>query len=204
MTATAVRAEVPPPEPRSSGRSLGWWGTVALIATESMIFALLLFGNFYLRAQADEWPLGGIADPELLKSGIRTAILLGTTIPVVIAERGIRRGRRGHMMWGIGVAWLMAAVFMAGHVEEYVHLFEEGVRPGTNAYTSAFYTITALHALHLTAGMGALAYVWLRGLAGHYDAHDHDAVENTALYWHFVDVVWVFVYSSLYLSVTWL
>ena len=194
---------VPALEPRSSGRSLGWWGTICLIATEGMLFALLLFGNFYLRANSAEWPQGGIEDPELLKSGLRTLVLLGSTIPAIVAERAVRRGDRRTVVAGFALMLLMGGTFLAGHFEEYHVLWPE-FTASTNAYGSVFYTITMFHAIHLLVGMVIIGFLLVRVLAGRYSATNHEAVINGTMYWHFVDVVWVFVYSSLYLSVTWL
>lgn len=186
---------------RHSGHSLGWWGVLSLIATEGMLFALLLFGNFYLRATNDRWPLGGIADPELAKSGVRTVVLLASTVPAVVAERSARRGRRGLAVAGLVLTILMGSAFLAGHVDEYLTLWKD-FDPSTNAYGSVFYTITGFHALHVLVGLLALTFLVWRLLLGHYRDGHSEPVDNGILYWHFVDVVWVFVYSSLYLSVT--
>ncbi len=192
---------VPPLEARRSGRSLGWWGVVLLIATEAMLFALLLFGNFYLRALNHRWPMDGIEDPELAKSGVRTVVLLGSTVPAVVAERAVKRGQRGFAAAGLTLTILMGSAFLVGHVDEYVTLWPH-FTPSTDAYGSVFYTITALHALHVLIGIVVLGFLLWRMLAGHYGARRSDPVEVGTMYWHFVDVVWVFVFSSLYLSVT--
>ncbi len=201
MSATLTREVEAPPAPGASGRPLGWWGMVFAIATEAMLFALLLFGYFHIRAAADAWPPPGIEDPELVKSGIRTVLLLGSTIPIAVAERGVRRGDHKRLVGGLVLALAMASLFLAGHVEEYVHLWGE-FRPSTNAYGSAFYTITGLHALHLMVGMALAAFVLRRAVQGRVTERHHTVMGNAALYWHFVDVVWVAVYASLYLSVT--
>lgn len=186
----------------SAGRSLGWWGTVALIATEGMLFALLLFGNFYLRARAGHWPLGDIKDPELAKSGVRSVVLLASTIPAVVAEKAAKRGDRTTMLAGLTLTLLMGAAFLLGHVDEYFTLRTEFV-PSTNAYGSIFYTITNLHALHVLVGLVVLGFlIWRTVLAGRGAAGPTKSVNNGITYWHFVDVVWVVVYSSLYLSVS--
>jgi heme/copper-type cytochrome/quinol oxidase subunit 3 len=189
----------PPARPRSSGRTLGWWGMVCLIATEGMVFALLLFAWFYLRANSPRWPQGDIHDPELLKSGIRTAVLLGWSIPVYLGAKAIKQGNRGRMVVAFSVALLMALYFTVTHFLEWIELWKE-FTPGTNAYGSAFYTITGLHITHVVIGMVALSFVCFRGMAGRYDGEHHSTVVNASMYWHFVDVVWIFVYSSLYLS----
>jgi heme/copper-type cytochrome/quinol oxidase subunit 3 len=200
MTTTDLPVVLPPLEARPSGRSLGWWGTVCLIGTEGMLFALLLFGNFYLRAKAAHWPLGGIEPPELAKSGVRTVILLGSTIPVTIAERAAKRGERRVAAAGLGLTILMGMAFLATHVDEYLTEWPK-FTPSTNAYGSIFYTITGFHALHVLIGVLILCFLLWRLLAGHYADGKVDAIETGILYWHFVDVVWIFVYSSLYLSV---
>jgi len=191
----------PPLEARSSGRSVGWWGTVGLIATEGMLFALLLFGNFYLRARSAEWPQGGIEDPELAKSSVRTLVLLASTIPAVVAERAVKAGRRGQAIAGLTLTILMGTAFLLGHVDEYRTLHEQ-FRPSTNAYGSVFYTVTNLHALHVAVGLVILTFLLWRMLADHYRGGRIEPVENGILYWHFVDVVWVAVYTCLYLSVS--
>ncbi len=204
-TVAAGAAEVAPPTRPPAinvgvGRSLGWWGMITLIATEAMVFALLLFSYFYLRAQSSSWPLGGIEKPDLLEPSIRTVLLLGSSIPVHFAERAIKRGEPRRMLVLFAVAWVMAGVFLVGHFLEYADLWDK-FRPSTNAYGSLFYSITMLHALHLIVGMTMVAYIWIRGLRGRYDEHRHVAVETTAMYWHFVDAVWIAVFASLYLSV---
>lgn len=189
---------VPPLEARSTGRSVGWWGTIGLIATEGMLFALLLFGNFYLRAQSADWPEGGIADPELAKSGVRTIVLLASTIPAVVAERAAKRGQRGLTIAGLTLTMLMGLTFLAGHVDEYFTLREEFTW-STNAYGSVFYTITNLHALHVLVGVVVLGFLLWRMLASHYRAGRVDPIENGILYWHFVDVVWIIIFTVVYL-----
>lgn len=195
---------VPPgPRPRVPRRSLGWWGTVFLILTEGTVFGLLLFANFYLRANSRHWPQGGIEDPELVKSGIRSVILLSSSLPVHFAEKALEQGHVARFRWWLALTFAMGAVFMVGHVMEYVELWPT-FRPSTNAYGSSFYTITGLHALHLLVGLGILFYLFVQSLRGRYDdaTRDHQGVTCGILYWHFVDAVWVAVFSSLYLSVT--
>ena len=204
VTADVPADVAPPAAPPAinvgAGRSLGWWGMVTLIATEAMVFALLLFSYFYLRAQSSSWPLGGIEKPDLFAPAIRTVLLLGSSIPVHFAERAIKRGDRRRMLGLFAVAWVMAGAFLVGHFVEYADLWDK-FRPSTNAYGSLFYSITMLHAVHLIVGMTMVAYVWIRGLRGRYDERRHVAVETTVMYWHFVDAVWIAVFASLYLSV---
>ncbi len=187
---------------RPDARPLGWWGMVLFIATEAMFFGLLLFVYLFLRAQATEWPPVGVAEPELAVSGVRSVVLLSSSLPMLLAERGARRGDRRRLVWGLGATFLLAALFFVGHVEEARTLWAEGERPGLNSYTSAFWTVTNAHALHLLVGMAMVAFTWTRAVLGRYRAGEHLGVQLTAMYWHFVDIVWVAVYATLYLSVS--
>jgi heme/copper-type cytochrome/quinol oxidase subunit 3 len=180
------------------GYPLGWWGMVVLIATEATVFLGLLASYFYLRAGSAEWPQGGIKPPELLDISIFTVVLLGSTFPVLWAESAIERGRVARMRLALFVAWLMGAAFLAHQGWEYAHL-DLGIRD--NAYASIFLITTGLHGLHVLAGLLISAVVQLKARLGHFTAERHLTVSVFALYWHFVDVVWVFVFSSLYLSV---
>lgn len=182
-----------------SGRPLGWWGMVLGVVTEATLFALLLLVWFYLAAQADEWPPVGIPDPELTRSGIRSALLLFSSVTISWAERGIRKGQRNRLLVGLVLTFLLAAVFMAGHVQEMIKLPSEFTW-ATNAYGSARYTILNFHAAHLGVGMAMLLFALFAGLRGRYGSEHHLDLSIVSIYWHFVDVIWIFVYSALYLA----
>ena len=188
------------PRDPDAGRSIAWWGIVTLTLTEAMLFALLLFTWYYLWSQAESWPLGDIKDPELLRSGIRSLLLFASSATLTWGERGLKAGRLGRFQLGVVVTFLLAAVFFAGHVTETQRLLGEYTWQ-TNAYGSLWYVITNFHALHLAVGMAMLVFTFLAARRGVYDAERHEGVTVTSIYWHFVDVVWVFVYSSLYLAV---
>lgn len=191
----------PPGVREGSGKSLGYWGTWAMIITEAVLFALLLFAYFQLRVGAEKWPLGDIADPELVKSGFRTVVLLGSTIPMHLADKAAEARNQTKLRWSLGVGWLMGAIFLAGHFDEWATLLRE-FTPTTNAYGSLLYTITGLHALHLIIGLVVAGYLWVGAVAGRYEHGSTTGVKCGILYWHFVDAVWVVVYSTLYLSVS--
>jgi cytochrome c oxidase subunit III len=179
------------------GYQLGWWGMVVLIATEATIFLGLLGSYFFLRAGSAEWPQGGIKPPELFLISIFTAILLASTIPVLWAESAIEHGHVGQMRVALLIAWLMGAAFLAHQVWEYAHL-EYGI--DDNAYASIFLVTTGLHGLHVLVGLLISIVVQLKARLGQFTAERHLTVSVFSLYWHFVDIVWVFVFSSLYLS----
>jgi heme/copper-type cytochrome/quinol oxidase subunit 3 len=184
-----------------AGKPLGWWGVMMAIATEATLFALLLFSYFYLWAQSHEWPLGGIESPKLTAVSIRSVLLIGSSLPAQLAERSIRRGNSRRFIGYLAVTVVLAAVFLAGHIQETLDDWKH-FKPGTNAYASLFYTITNLHALHLIIGIAFLVFLMVRGVQGRYGPGRLTEVEVVVLYWHFVDTVWIAVFSSLYLSVS--
>lgn len=189
------------PELTHGTRSFGWWGMVWLIATEATLFAALIASYFYLRFRSGpEWPPDGIEDPTLGLPLVMSAILLSTTIPVHLAETGIKKGSQSRLRWGLGMGFLLGVVFLGitFAVEWPEKLHEFG--PTTNAYGSMYFLITGFHAAHVLGGLAFSAWTQVRAWNGAFSAERHLTVQNFALYWHFVDVVWVFVFLSIYLS----
>jgi cytochrome c oxidase subunit 3 len=197
MTLLESGMPVQPALPVSGSRAPAWWGMLCLIATEATLFVMLIFSYFYLRWGASQWPPVGIHRPEFTLIIPATVLLLGSSLPVIWAESGIRRGDQQMLRMGFAVAWLMAAIFILIELWEWKHL---GFGPQSNAYGSIFFTITGLHLAHVSVALLMGAYIQLRAWRGHFDAQRHLAVENVALYWHFVDVVWIFVFATVYLS----
>jgi heme/copper-type cytochrome/quinol oxidase subunit 3 len=190
----------PPPAPATvSGRPrpTAWWGMAMLIATEATIFAGLLASYFFIRASAKEWPLGGIEAPHLTRISLFTVVLLGSSVPLFWAEAGIKGGLVGRLRVGLLLSFLLGLVFMVNQVLEYEEL-TFGVRD--NAYASLFYAITGLHGLHVFIGLVMNLVVQAKAWKGRITAERHLTAQVFSMYWHFVDVVWIFVFSSLYLS----
>jgi heme/copper-type cytochrome/quinol oxidase subunit 3 len=182
------------------GRPTGWWGMLLLIATEATLFAVLLSSYFYLRFQhPGDWPPDGIADPKLLKPAIMTLLLMASSVPVYLGERGIRRGDVRRLRIGIGLTFLLGLGFLILQGFEYREKLAE-FRPSTNAYSSIFFTITGFHGAHVIAGLLLLLWTQFFAWRGAYRAERHVAVQVAALYWHFVHVAWLVIFTSLYLT----
>jgi heme/copper-type cytochrome/quinol oxidase subunit 3 len=179
------------------GRSVTWWGMLLVITTEAMIFACLLAGWFFLRAAATHWPPVGVEAPDLALAIPFSFVLWGSSIPVMVAERGLKRGRIGTFRGGMAVAWVLGAAFLAYTAHDFQEL-HFGWRD--HAYGSAFYVIVGLHALHVVVGLVLSAVVQLKAALGRYDRGHHRSAEAACLYWHFVDAVWLFVFPSLFLA----
>ena len=180
--------------------STAWWGMAALITTESMVFTVLLGAYFFLRASTPQWPPAGIAGPELHLSLPFSVLLWGSSIPIFYAEAAIRRGSQRGLRAGLLVSGVMGALFLAFTLKEFNDL-TFGWRD--NAYGSIFYVIVGLHAMHVFVGLCMNGLVEIKAWQGKFTATRYTSVEVFSLYWHFVDVVWIFVFLSLFVSEAW-
>jgi heme/copper-type cytochrome/quinol oxidase subunit 3 len=187
----------------TGGRSPGLWGMVLLIFTEATFFAILLISYFYLRFRSGvTWPPDGIEKPELSLVAIMTPILLLSSGPAHLALAAIRRGRPGRMRLALLLTMAQGGTFIGLQCIEYLRGIEK-FTPQTDAYGSLFYTITGFHGVHVFVGLLLLGWLLVNSFRGRWTAENHVAVENVVLYWHFVDVVWVFIFMSLYISPHW-
>lgn len=189
------------PATSSGPRSLSWWGMVLLIATEATLFALLIASYWYLRFRSGPvWPPDGLKEPGLKLPLIMSAILWSSSIPTHIADRGIRNGSQSRLRVGLFAAFLLGLVFFILQAAvEYPETWTEHP-PSSGVYGTLFFSLTGLHGLHVLAGLVISAWVQVRAWRGAFDEHRHISVQNFAIYWHFVDTVWVFVLATIYLS----
>jgi cytochrome c oxidase subunit 3/cytochrome c oxidase subunit I+III len=174
-------------------------GSVAMllfIATEAMLFVALFFSYFFIASGVPHWPMD--EPPKLTLALLMAAILL---VSSAVIDAGERASRQGHLLAAraaVGATLLLAIVFVVLQVLEYRdHL--RTLRPTTDAYGSIFYAITSFHALHVFLGMLMLAYVFILPDLEGKTKPPHRPLHNAALYWHFVDAVWLFVVALIYL-----
>jgi heme/copper-type cytochrome/quinol oxidase subunit 3 len=198
---SSVAAAVPIPEATApahgEGRSTPWWGMVCLIMTEATIFAGLIGSYFFYRAAAKQWPPPGIEEPKLTLSIIMSFVLWGSSIPMIVAERGIRRGSQGALRFGLMAAWIMGAAFLGYSMKDFADL---KFRWGQNAYSSIFYTTVGLHTFHVFVGLVMSGVVQIKAWLGKFSEERHVTVQVYGMYWHFVDAVWLFVFPTFILS----
>jgi heme/copper-type cytochrome/quinol oxidase subunit 3 len=179
----------------------GWWGMVMLIATEAMLFGSLIASYFYIRFKfGPVWPPDGIPAPSLRLPLIMSVILWTSSWPVHIADRAVREGKQLKFRLGLAAGFILGAVFLGMQVLiEYPEKLAE-FTPTSNAYGSLFYTLTGFHGLHVLVGLIISLWTQVRAWRGAFDEHRHITVQNFTMYWHFVDIVWVFVLATIYLS----
>ena len=176
-------------------------GMVFFIASEIMLFACLFAGYFYVRNQANEWPPAGVHELDITIGGILTLILI---ISGVIAHAGVvgaKNGNYGLFIAGIAGAIILGTIFIAGQAWEWFQLMDEGLTAESGVYGSTFYIMTGFHGAHVIAGLAMLAVVFVRAFWRDFTPRRHLFVDASVLYWHFVDIVWVFLYAALYVWV---
>ncbi|MDQ2783592.1 MAG: cytochrome c oxidase subunit 3 [Chloroflexota bacterium] len=191
-----TRAPLAQPEIAGQGRSVNWWGMLAMIASEVIFFANLIIGYLYLRVRAGQWPPQGIEPLELLLPTINTAILLSSALPMHGAHLAIRRGDRKGMQIGLVLTAVLGMIFLSGQAWEYTHS-PFSIKSGT--FGSTFFTLTGFHGLHVMVGIILIWICFFRSLRGSFNREHHFNVEAATMYWHFVDAVWVILFGVLYL-----
>jgi cytochrome c oxidase subunit III len=192
----ATLLERPLPIRGTHWQSTAWWGMAFLILTEGSLFAYLFFSYFYLASQSTgPWLPHG--PPDLVNASIGTVLLLSSSGLAWWGERGIARGNRRRLAIGLTATIVVGTVFIAiqGH--------EWATRPfqfSSSPYSSLYYVITGFHGAHVIVGLLMLAALLSWTLMGRFARGWHLEVSIGIVYWHFVDLVWLAVYASLYLS----
>jgi len=178
---------------------LGMW---LFIISDAITFSALLMAYSYVRVASPDWPTPFEFYPALIKATGMTVILLSSSLTMVMAVRAAKLGERGS-----AVKWLLATMagglaFVLIHATEWVGLIGEGLRlfknpwGGSPLFGASFFTLTGLHMTHVICGVVYLGVIALGHGKGKFDADD---VEVSGLYWHFVDLVWMFIFPLVYI-----
>ncbi len=185
----------PPPAHRSSRVEAPTLGMLLFIISEVMIFGAFFTAYFFIRVvNHDPWPAAGTHLPEAV-AGINTAILLSSSLTLHWALVSIKNGNRFGLRAGMLTTFLLGLTFLCVQINEYVHI---GFAPHDAAQGTIFYALTGLHGAHVFIGLAALLMVTTRAFRGHYSPEHHQGMEVPGIYWHFVDIMWVVVYTSVY------
>lgn len=187
----------PPAANVSSRVEAQFLGMLLFIISEIMLFGAFFTAYFFIRVVADDgwFPLDGKELPKVI-AGINTAVLVSSSFTMHWALEGARRGNRRAMQVGLITTLALGVTFLCVQINEYVHI---GFAPSDNAQGTIFYGLTGLHGAHVFIGLTLLAFATTRALRGHFSPKEHRGVEVPGIYWHFVDVMWIVVYSTVYL-----
>ncbi len=191
IVSSSIRSE--PFAPRFSPAILGLW---FFIGTEALFFGMLIGSYLYLRVRAGVWPPVDAPQRDLLVPAINSIVLLSSGVTMHGAHMSIRRGDTSVLRGGIFATMILGAAFLAGQAWEYTHA---GFGLSSGLLGSSFFTLTGFHGAHVFVGLVFLSLVVLRSARGAYTEEHHLGVEASALYWHFVDAVWVVLFTVLYL-----
>jgi len=190
-----AHAAHPPEAHRSSRVEPQLLGMLLFIISEVMIFGAFFTAYFFIRVvNGDPWPAHGTELPVAV-AGVNTAILLSSSLTMHWALSSIKSGNRFGLKAGILSTFLLGATFLFVQINEYAHI---GFAPQDSAQASIFYGLTGLHGAHVFIGLTLLAMVTVRAFRGHYSPEEHRGVEVPGIYWHFVDVMWIIVFSTIY------
>ncbi|MFL5883604.1 MAG: heme-copper oxidase subunit III [Thermoleophilaceae bacterium] len=186
-----------PPAPHQSSRvEAQFLGMLLFIISEVMLFGAFFTAYFFIRVVADDpWPQPGTHLPKLV-AGINTAILISSSFTIHWALEGARRGNRSAMRAGLLTTFMLGLTFLCVQINEYVHI---GFAPHDSAQATIFYSLTGLHGAHVFVGLNLLLFANIRAFRGHFTPKEHRGVEVPGIYWHFVDIMWIIVYSTVYL-----
>jgi cytochrome c oxidase subunit 3 len=185
----------PPPAHRSSRVEAPTLGMMLFIISEIMIFAAFFTAYFFIRiVNHNPWPADGTKLPEAV-AGINTAILLSSSLTIHWALTSVKRGNRFGLKAGMLTTFLLGLTFLFVQINEYVHL---GFSPRYAAQSTVFYALTGLHGVHVFIGLCLLLMITVRAFRGHYSPESHRGMEVPGIYWHFVDIMWVVVYTTVY------
>ena len=177
-------------------RSGGWFGCLALIITEGSLFGYLIFSYLYLASESGRmWPPEGL--PKLGPGGANTAILLLSSVFVWLCERCVKRRRIRWAVASMSIALVLGVTFVGIQLKEW-HDHPYGLT--AHLYGSLYFTITGFHMAHVLVGLVVLTLLLLWTAIGYFDEKRCLALTIGGLYWHFVDLVWLFIFSTIYLS----
>jgi len=181
-----------------SGLTNGKLGVWLFLASEVMLFGALFSTYIILRTGAVEWPHGEL---NVWLGMANTFILIGSSVTMVMAWASLKMHDFGKHRLYLTLTFVLAAVFLVNKYFEYSDHLSRGEGPWHSTFLAIYYTLTGLHGLHIIGGMIVMAYLLGPGAALYKKNPDQftNRVENTGLYWHFVDLVWIFLFPVLYL-----
>ena len=179
-------------------KKLGMW---LFLISDALTFSVILIAYSYLRVATEQWPTPFHFWPSIIVASVMTFCLLTSSITMVMAVAAAKQGRVGAVVGWLGATMAGGLAFLVLHANEWRGLIEEGLRPfenpwGSPLFGATFFACTGLHMLHVTIGVIVLGTVAAGFKKGRYPA---DYVEIAGLYWHFVDLVWMFIFPLIYL-----
>ncbi len=171
-------------------------GMVVFLGSEAVFFILLILG--YLNFRSTSNPVA-VKHLEPAVTAIFTVSLLSSSLTLWQAERGFRKQKASATVWLL-ITLALGAIFLIGQGTEYMKLFQENITPAQGLFGTTFFTLTGIHGLHVLSGLLILMVLSWLALKGFFRGGQPTALETFALYWHFVDGVWIVIFTVVYLG----
>ena len=207
-TSSSIAHQFGDAQQQSVASTLGMW---VFLITEVMFFGGLFAGFFvYVVAYTPAFAQGS-KHLDLALGSINTVVLIGSSATMAFAVRNAQLGRRTQLLLFLVLTMALGLLFLGIKAVEYTHKFHERLVPGplfrvenpvsqhVQLFFSFYFAMTGMHALHMVVGIGILLYLFIQASRGRYSTSYFTPVEVSGLYWHFVDVVWIFLFPTLYL-----
>jgi cytochrome c oxidase subunit 3 len=174
-------------------------GMLLFISSELMFFGSLFGAYFTIRAISSSWPPPGSPGLAVPRTALFSVLLLASSATIQRGVRAARRNDRSGLVRWLLVTIVLGLAFLSGQTWEYAQLSAEGLTISTSIYGATFFALTGFHALHVLAGLCAIALLAAAARRQGYGAHRLGPVEAVSYYWHFVDVIWVLLFATIYL-----
>jgi heme/copper-type cytochrome/quinol oxidase subunit 3 len=174
---------------------LGFW---VFLGSETLFFGSLISTYMVYKNESVQGPVAS----EILNvplTSVSTFVLLMSSLAMVIALDQVQRGSRKGSLWGIGAVILLGGMFLSFQAYEFTHFYHIGLTLQTNLFGSSFFILTGFHGAHVTIGVVWLLLLWIDCLRGRLGPDRALRVEIAGLYWHFVDIVWIAIFTLIYL-----
>ena len=185
----------PPPANRSSRIRPETLGMFLFIGSEIMLFGAFFTAYFFVRiVNGTPWPTPPFHLPVFV-AGVNTAILVTSSFTMHWALQSIKSGNRTGLKAGMVLTFLLGLTFLITQGREYSRV---GFNTGDGAFATIFYCLTGLHGAHVFVGLNLLLFTTIRSFRGHFSPEHHHGVEIPGIYWHFVDVMWIVVFTTVY------
>jgi len=182
-----------------SHNKIGMW---LFLASDCLLFGALISTYLLYHERISGLELGPQAVFDIPFTSVSSFVLLMSSLTMVLALSALQRGDIARNRLWLVVTAMLGATFVGGQVYEFTTFYHEGLGYTTNLFGSAFYTLTGFHGVHVTVGIVMLMSLFIKSLRGNLKQENAETVEIVGLYWHFVDVVWIFIFTVVYLIET--
>ncbi len=200
MNTTRVIRKEELPVLLNGSQSPVWWAMLLLVAIETTVFATLFSSYFYLRFTVPEWPPADLPVPDLMLPIINTGILFAGTVAVFWGSRGIQQGDQRRLRWGLGIAIVLEGAFFVVKI-----VLSQGIEYSMtdHAYGSIFWTINRLHTGHVLVAILMACVAMVLAWRGYFTEERRLGIQAINIYWQFVAIIWIPVFTVLFLVPRW-